>query len=67
MRASAEVKIPKMEKRDRIILKPIQVIYVRCDFELFKKLHKRSKDTGISVNELTMIAIEEYISAKHGK
>jgi hypothetical protein len=67
MRASAEVKIPKMEKRDRIILKPRQVIYVRCDFELFKKLHKRSKDTGISVNELTMIAIEEYISAKHGK
>lgn len=67
MRASAEVKIPKMEKRDRIILKPRQVIYVRCDFELFKKLHKRSKDTGISVNELTMIAIEEYISAKHGR
>lgn len=67
MRVSAEVKIPKMEKRDRIILKPRQVIYVRCDFELFKKLHKRSKDTGISVNELTMIAIEEYISAKHGK
>ena len=67
MRASAEVKIPKMEKRDRIILRPKQVIYVRCDFELFKKLHKRSKDTGISVNELTMIAIEEYISAKHGK
>ena len=65
MRASTEVKIPKMEKRDRIILKPRQVIYVRCDFELFKKLHKRSKDTGISVNELTMIAIEEYISAKH--
>ena len=56
-----------MEKRDRIILKPRQVIYVRCDFELFKKLHKRSKDTGISVNELTMIAIEEYISAKHGR
>jgi hypothetical protein len=67
MRVSAEVKIPKMEKRDRIILKPRQVIYVRCDFELFKKLHKRSKDTGISVNELTMIAIEEYISAKHGR
>ena len=67
MRASTEVKIPKMEKRDRIILKPRQVIYVRCDFELFKKLHKRSKDTGISVNELTMIAIEEYISAKHGR
>ena len=67
MRASAEVKIPKMEKRDRIILRPKQVIYVRCDFELFKKLHKRSKDTGISVNELTMIAIEEYISAKHGR
>ena len=62
MRASAEVKIPKMEKRDRITLRPKQVIYVRCDFELFKKLHKRSKDTGISVNELTMIAIEEYIS-----
>ena len=52
---------PKLEKRDRVILKPRQVIYVRCDYEIFKKLHKRSKDTGISINRLSEMALEEYL------
>ncbi len=62
MRESSIVRLPKIEKKDRITLRPKQVIYVRCDFEIFKKLHKLSKDTGISFNELTMNAIKEYIS-----
>ena len=55
------ISIPKLEKRDRVILKPRQVIYVRCDYEIFKKLHKRSKDTGISINRLSELALEEYL------
>ena len=52
---------PKLEKRDRIILKPRQILYVRCDYELFKRLNKKSKDTGMSLNRLTEMALEEYL------
>lgn len=55
------IQIPKMEKRDRVIMKPRQVITVRCDYEIFKKLHKESKKTGISLNRLTEMALEKYL------
>ena len=55
------IKTPKMEKRDRVTMKPRQIIYVRCDYELFKKLNKRSKETGMSLNRLTEMALEEYL------
>ncbi len=61
MRKTVTVQIPKIEKRDRVIMKPRQVITVRCDYELFKRLYKKSKDTGISLNRLTELALEEYL------
>jgi len=61
MRKSITVQIPRQEKRDRVIMKPRQTITVRCDFEIFKKLNKKSKDTGISLNRLTEMALEEYL------
>ena len=54
-------KIPKSEKRDRIGMRPKQIITCRCDFELFKKLVKKSKETGISLNKLTEVALEESL------
>ena len=52
---------PKLEKRDRVIMKPRQILYVRCDYEIFKRLNKRSKETGISLNKLTEMALEEFL------
>lgn len=56
-----KIATPKLEKRDRVIMKPRQTITVRCDYELFKRLNKKSKETGISLNRLTEMAIEEYL------
>ena len=55
------ITIPKLEKRDRVIMKPRQILYIRCDYELFKRLNKKSKDTGLSLNRLTEMALEEYL------
>jgi hypothetical protein len=55
------IQIPKIEKRDRVLMKPRQVLYVRCDYEIFKKLNKKSKETGISLNKLTEMALEKYL------
>ena len=55
------IQIPKMDKRDRVIMKPRQILYIRCDYELFKRLNKKSKDTGISLNRLTEMALEKYL------
>ncbi|UVF62315.1 zinc finger protein [Nitrososphaeria virus YSH_462411] len=61
MRKTATVTIPNIEKRDKFVMKPRQVIYIRCDYELFKKAVKKSKETGISLNRLTELALEEYL------
>ena len=55
------MKVQPIEKRDRVIMKPRQVITCRCDYEIFKKLNKKSKETGISLNRLTEMALEEYL------
>lgn len=61
MRKSVTVQIPRQEKRDRVIMKPRQTITVRCDYEIFKRLNKKSKETGISLNRLTELALDDYL------
>lgn len=56
-----KMKLSPMEKRDRVTMKPRQILYIRCDYELFKRLNKRSKETGISLNRLTEMALENYL------
>ena len=62
IKASSIEDLPDIvEKRDRVTLKPRQVVYARIDYELFKRLNKKSKETGISLNRLTELALEEYL------
>ena len=62
MKESSFVRLPKIERKYKVTLKPKQVIYFRCDYELFKKMHKISTITNLSINQLTQNAIEKYVS-----
>lgn len=55
------IQLPKIEKRDKFVMKPRQIIYVRCDYELFKRAVKKTKEMGISLNKLTELALEDYL------
>ena len=55
------IQIPRMEKCNKVILKPKKTIYVRCEYDLFVKLNNKRNETGISLNELTEMALREYL------